>query len=113
MMTRARLSSVLTILAAALVASCADGGPSGPLEPASRAPLTLGTATQILACPAAEARSASTVIGPLGGTLSVAGNRLSVPPGAVLLPTRFTLTAPATEEVKVEVHAEGVEHYQF
>jgi len=70
------------------------------------------TAT-LLSCPAAAANSASAVIGPRGGVLSVAGNALAVAPGAVRQPTAFTLVVPASPVVQVEIHAAGQEHYRF
>jgi len=67
----------------------------------------------LLSCPSTTSRSASAVIGPRGGIVSVDGSALVVPPGAVTRPTSFTLEVPASPVVRVEVTAAGAEHYTF
>jgi hypothetical protein len=66
-----------------------------------------------LACPSTHTYSASKVIGPRGGIVAVDGSALAIPPGAVPVPTRFTLTVPASDIMQIEAHADGVEHYFF
>ena len=52
-------------------------------------------------------------IGMLGGTIAAGDHRLTLPPGAVLLPTTFTVTAPASEHVELQVHARGHDSFHF
>lgn len=71
------------------------------------------TSAELLECPSDTTLTASGVIGPLGGTLQAGGTSLTLPPGAVLLPTPFTLTVPASRFVEVEIHAGDAEHFVF
>src|SRR5690606_33554792 len=65
------------------------------------------------ACTVAPADSASAVIGLLGGSVSARGVTMTVPPGAVLIPTEFRILAPSTPYAETEIHANGREHFQF
>lgn len=108
-MTRIHAATAALLLAAAV--SCADD-PTGPLLTEQPAPLlTLGT--DFLACPSHDDRSVSGTIGLLGGTLAVDGHRFTVPALAVLSPTRFTMTAPASRFVEIEIHADGRDSFRF
>ena len=49
--------------------------------------------------------SISGVIGILGGTLNLGGHTLVVPPGAVTVPTLFTLTLPTDKYVNIDLLA--------
>jgi hypothetical protein len=74
---------------------------------------TASASAALLACPSATADSARAVIGPRGGYVGVGGSALVVPRGAVAKPTAFTFVVPASPVVQVEIHAAGVEHYEF
>ena len=52
-------------------------------------------------------------MGPDGGSISAGGHRLTIPAGVLARPTRFTLYAPASREVRLELTANGAEHYRF
>ena len=106
------------LLGAAALAACSDGS---PLEPSSGAPslkrVAGGTATVsatgLLYCPTATTQSASRVIGERGGKVKAGGTTLDVPAGAVLAPTEFTVTVPASEYMEVDISAAGHEHFTF
>ena len=68
---------------------------------------------QLLACPTAEASSARAIIGPAGGTITVAGSSITIPFGAVPVPTEFEVMVPASSYMEVEIHAVGMERYVF
>jgi len=73
-----------------------------------------GTSTEsLLACPTTTGAVGDAVIGEQGGTLTVAGHGLYVPPGAVKKPTRFTMTVPASSVLEVDISAEGKKQYKF
>lgn len=101
-------------LSAALLAfaGCADGGPGGITAPAD-ALATQSTGPVLLECPVETTTSTSSLIGPLGGVVNVGGHQLVIPPLAVLLPTQFTVTVPASQYVRVDITAGNGQHYQF
>ncbi|WP_331071626.1 hypothetical protein [Longimicrobium sp.] len=103
--------TMLAVLAGA-AASCADS-PAAP--PAAVQPALLARSTDVspLECPAAPATSSTTTIGALGGVLEAGGHRVIIPANAVLMPTRFTMTVPASRYVEVDVKAAGLEHFEF
>jgi hypothetical protein len=67
----------------------------------------------LIKCPAGPEQSASALIGPLGGMLAVGNTRVVIPENAVLSPTTFTLTVPASKYVEIEVTTDASEHYVF
>lgn len=68
----------------------------------------------LIECPASgETRKTSALIGPLGGVLAVGNTRVMIPADAVLFPTSFTLTVPASRYAEIEVTAGNSEHYLF
>lgn len=67
----------------------------------------------LLECPVDVTRSVSATIGIDGGVLSLDGHEVAIPVGAVLLPTEFTLTVPASNYVEIDVRAAGQEHFDF
>jgi hypothetical protein len=97
----------------ALLAFTACGEPTAPARLVGAAdPVTLGT-EKLVSCPSEDLRVASATIGSLGGDISVGGTTISIPAGAVRLPTLFTVTTPPSKYVEVEITALGVEHYLF
>jgi hypothetical protein len=89
------------------IAACTEPGIS-PEEPQFST-----TTPSIVECPASETHSTSAWIGPLGGSLSLDGSSVTVPLGAVLVPTFITMTIPAGNYMQVDVSAAGVDHYVF
>lgn len=114
-------TGVVLAFAACAVSACSDASTAPRAAPSQRqtsAALTSvvapsSTSSDYLACPSTHTYSASKVIGPRGGIVAVDGSALAIPPGAVPVPTRFTLTVPASDIMQIEAHAEGVEHYFF
>ena len=93
-------------------ASCSDGQAEGITAPAT-ALSAAGTGPTLLECPAETSTSTSSLIGPLGGVVSVGGHQLVIPPLAVLVPTQFTVTVPASQYMRVDITAGNGQHYQF
>lgn len=118
-MTRRLLHpSRLFALAFALLtaASCGDaatgiaGRDAGSLRP------LVDTTSQptLLACdPASTTQTATGIIGPLGGTLAIGATSVTIPANAVLAPTSFQLTIPASRLVEISVKAGNADHYVF
>jgi hypothetical protein len=89
--------------------SCAD-----VVQPtAADARLSHSSAPTLVECPTDVTQSTSATIDLLGGTLELDGHKLVIPANAVLLPTDFTLTVPAGKYVKIDLKADGAEHFQF
>lgn len=109
---RTWLRSAALSAAVLAAAGCGDGQPAGITAPAE-ALTTQSTGPTLLECPAETTTSTSSLIGPLGGVVSVGGHQLVIPPLAVLVPTEFTVTVPASQYVRVDITAGNGEHYQF
>lgn len=104
----------LLALVALAAGGCLDSALAPASEPASealRASTTYGAT--LLECPTAVTRSTSATIGLLGGVLELDGHRLVIPANALLLPTTFTLTVPASNYVEIDVRAGDADHFEF
>jgi hypothetical protein len=113
-----RLSTGLTVGSLAfLFAACGD--PTG-IGPGSDAPSLRVAASPesdtpggLLYCPVKRAKSSTQVIDSRGGSLRLAGHSIDVPAGAVLAPTAFTISVPASANMEIDISAAGDEHYRF
>ncbi|HET7583456.1 MAG TPA: hypothetical protein VFK13_01025 [Gemmatimonadaceae bacterium] len=90
--------------------SMTDESPTSVL---SEVTATVLTAPSLLVCPSTTAQSASATIGPNGGILSVGGNVVVIPRGAVPTDTKFTITVPASQHLEVDISAEGFDTFNF
>lgn len=110
MKTSFDLLRVLALPAALLaLGSCSDiVQPSG-----AEARLSHNSGPTLVECPTDVTRTTSTTIDLLGGTIELDGHRVVIPANAVLFPTEFTLTVPASKYVEIDVKANGAEHFQF
>ena len=101
----------LALLAgAACAADRGTGVASSPIDGALGQPLSHA----LLQCaPAAAEQTTSAIIGPLGGTLSIGATSVVIPRDAVLTPTSFRLTIPASSYVEIAVRAGDAEHFVF
>jgi hypothetical protein len=110
----------LALALLAVVACSGDRAPTQPdITPGDQSIISLplpdtGSASAtLITCPAASPVSTSAVIGPLGGILALGNTRVVIPLSAVLFPTKFTLTIPASNLAEIDVSAEGTSHYLF
>ena len=109
-----RRSSFLTSLAIVLLAvpACRERGT--PASPDSGNLLGFGTSTTLIACPNSTPVSTTALVDPLlGGILSVQGASITIPPGALSLPTVITLTVPVNQHARVDITALDVDHLLF
>jgi hypothetical protein len=113
MMRITRLGTAL--LLAALVGCLGDSNtPTGPgKDQGPTKSWSDAEGTALIDCPAPTTQSSSGLIGPLGGVLSVGGVRVIVPVDAVLVPTSFTLTVPASNYMEIDVRAGDADHFVF
>lgn len=90
-----RCTLVLGLLAGSTLLGSCDRTPAGPTVPAAQAVPDVrsdwfGDFNLLLKCSPQPFDSASQVIGPDGGTLTVGSNTLTVPPGALSAPTTIS-----------------------
>jgi hypothetical protein len=72
------------------------------------------TAPRLLKCTSLVTEMGTFLADPLlGGSLTVAGTSVNVPPGGVLEPTLFVLTIPASKYMEVDVSADGLTSFLF
>jgi hypothetical protein len=114
--------SIGTALAGALLvlgASCSDA-PTGPRTPSPQdgnskllgLPI-FGSSPRLLYCPSSETKSATAVVGSLGGTLSLLGTSVTIPGGALLDNTTVELTIPAGQYMEVDLTVNDGQHINF
>lgn len=112
MRLRNLLLSALAPVSLLALTSCAEPARS-PLAPDQPLMTSTSTGATLVECPTDVTRSVSATIDLLGGTLELDGHKLVIPANAVLFPTTFTLTVPASNYLKIQVTADGEEHFQF
>jgi hypothetical protein len=111
-----RLTTALLAAAALVLSSCADPGApvSAPQIIPPRADLLGGTLggllgqTGLVACTPLPADSASAVIGPSGGTISVGPHTFTVPAGALDSAVLITAVAPSDTVNRVQFQPQGL-----
>lgn len=94
----------------AAMAGCAEPTGSAPMRSPDR---SVATGGGLLVCPTGSAQSASAVVGPEGGTVAVGATRITIPAGAVPVPTKFKLLVPHSRFVEVRISAGDADHYRF
>jgi hypothetical protein len=104
--TQLRLAFALTLAAGA---GCASEAPTSGISTS----IVPGSSSTLLVCPSSTTLSTTSIIGSLGGVLSVDGTSVTIPANAVLAPTSFTLTVPASRYVEIEVTAGDADHFLF
>jgi hypothetical protein len=105
-------AAVLALLGGA---SCSSDTLTAPQPPArgDLLGISFGSPSLITCTSPGTSQSVTSLIGPLGGVLAVGNTQVIIPADAVLSPTNFTLTVPASKYVEIEVTAEGTEHFLF
>ncbi len=112
----ARLGSALT-LALVVVGSCHDSA-TGPDKASVAQGATSGlfgggsSSPSLLTCPTNESQSTSSLIGVLGGTVSLGGTTALVPAG-ILTGQTLEMAIPAGNYVEVDLSVDGGQHANF
>ena len=106
-MKRLFMAAGLTI---GVLTACGEAG-EGPLAPQEAAFAASGST--LVECPVSETRSTSATLGLLGGTVSLDGHSITLPAGAVLVPTQITLSVPASNYMEIDIRANDLESFEF
>ena len=108
---------ITAIVAAAAVGTFVACGVPGITDVSARAgahPRAFDqSVANLVECPTTEATSTTTTVTALGGVVSVGGTSVSIPAGALLVPTTITVSVPASQYMEIDVSAEGVDHFLF
>lgn len=99
------------ILLAALVAACAE--PTASTMAHREGAALVSSSPVLVECPTDVSTEASALITPLGGVVTAGGASISVPAGAVLVPTTITVKVPASQYMEVDITADGAAHFTF
>ena len=111
-MRRFRIVGTIAVVAALAGVGCSE--PASPNSPNSAAPRLATTgSTSLVPCETQDAVATRATIDAAGGNIAVGGATISIPPGAVLGPTEFSVTIPATNARRVDIAATGFEHFIF
>ena len=92
-----------------LASSCGEQHPTAARAPRSSS----ASASTLLECPANSSQTTSAIVGVLGGTVSLGGTSIAIPPGALSAPTLITVTVPAGQYMEVDVHANDLTSFLF
>jgi hypothetical protein len=90
-----------------------SSSPTGPGKDQGPTKSIAAVDATLLDCPSAATETGTGLIGPLGGVLSAGGIRVIVPASAVLAPTTFVLTVPASSYLEIDVRTAEAEHFVF
>lgn len=110
---RSFLPSVARALAAAaalvLATSCGEPRATALQRPDA----TSAPAATLLSCPTTTTQTTSALVGVLGGTVSLGGTLVSIPAGALSVPTLITVKIPAGQFMEVDVQANDFTSFLF
>jgi len=113
------MRKVLLALTLGVVASCARSDLTAPRadtaqEGGGSTSNLLGFfEPKLLKCPTDQTISNVGVVDVLGGVVSADGTTISIPAGALLQPSRVTVTVPASKYMEVAISVEGTDHFVF
>jgi len=108
-MTNLKIRGGVAALLLALTACSDSSEPAGSMEPS----LASSTSATLVECPSDQSFQTSGDVLPTGGSVSLRGHSVTVPSGAVLLPTSISLAEPASQYMQVNLGANGEDHFQF
>lgn len=107
-----RRAGELTIVVAGmlLATSC---GEQRATAPSPAAGLNRDASPSLLECPTNQTTSTSGVVGLLGGSVSLGATGITLPAGALTLPTLLQVTIPASNYMEIDVSAVGFQTFLF
>ena len=110
-MLKHRIYHVAGVVAVLIGMACSDPAASTLSPRSSLAHASAGPV--LIECPTDQTVRSSAQITPLGGVVSAGGTTVTVPAGAVLVPTTITVTVPASQYMEVDITANDAAHFTF
>ena len=105
---------ILAALAVTVFVACAGPDVAAPKPPTVTAqPMLAGPGASLIECPSNDAVSATSLVTPLGGSVSVGGTTVLIPAGALLSTANVTVTIPASRFLEIDVSVDGLPHFVF
>lgn len=110
--TRSSKAGVVAVAISAwfILASCGEPRATAP-DSSSSSMAT--SAPALIECPTNQTDVTTGLIGALGGALSLDGSAISIQAGALLSPTLFQMTVPASRYLEVDISAVGFQTFLF
>lgn len=107
-----RRAGELTIVIAGmlLATSCGEQRATAPSPLSS---LNKDSSPSLLECPSNQTLSTTGLVGLLGGSISLGATGITLPAGALTLPTLFQVTVPASPYMEIDVSAVGFQTFLF
>lgn len=105
-----RIRAVAALAVLVVLSACADSPRRVDLV---TGPLLSTLSPTLLECPPAASSSASGLLGVLGGSVETQGNRITLPIGAVSLPTLLRVEVPSSTLVEIDVTANDLLRFVF
>ena len=93
-----------------LATSCGEHRATAPEASASRSE---DNSPSLLECPTNQTTSTSGLIGLLGGSVQLGATGISIPSGAITVPTLIQLTVPSSRFMEIDVSAVGFQSFLF
>lgn len=103
-----RIARLLAFACLAVMTACGEQTPTAPVAPkGDGADLLFLSRPKLLECESTETLTTSSIIGSLGGIISVGGTSVQFPAEVFSEDTEVTLTIPASPYVEVEITTTG------
>jgi hypothetical protein len=112
-MVRGTIARRLTTLALAAALTACSEPTSAPRLDESQPNLNETSASGLLVCPQSSFDFAWSIIGPLGGLLTLNGNQVIIAPQSLLSLAFVTIRQPISPYVEIQVRVNGREHWEF
>jgi hypothetical protein len=101
----------LMLLACVFIAACE---PTAPLSaPTAASDTHASSGPSLIQCPSNQTSSATGLVTPLGGIVSLDGHSIRIPGAGLLDPTEITITEPASQYMEIGIQAGDTEHFVF
>ena len=104
---------VLLCSTAALALACAGPAITDATRVSEARRQAAVAGANLIECPSSQSSTTTTLVSPLGGLVSIGGTTISIPAGALALPTLITVTVPASNYMEVDISVPGLEHFEF
>src|SRR5581483_3587126 len=107
-----RRFAALAVVAATAIVTARCGEPRATTA-VSRTAFDRSGSPSLLQCPSNVTQTTQAIVGVLGGTVQLGQTSISIPAGAVSLPTLITVTIPASPYMEIDIHANDLLSFVF